>query len=106
LESAGRGGSESRMIDKTRERAIAQEIANEIRLVLGQVMPEDLGNKNQDLVCGIFAGAFDRHRVVDEAAGARILSYVPGILAKLNFNFAELNRRLDVAVAATVHSGR
>jgi hypothetical protein len=90
------------MIDRTRERAIAEEIANEIHRVLGPVMPEDVGDKNQDLVCGIFAGAFDRYRVVDEAAGARILSLVPSVLAELNFNFAKLNRQLDVAVAATV----
>jgi hypothetical protein len=90
------------MIDRTRERAIAEEISNEIHRVLRPVMPEDLGDKNQDLVCGIFAGAFDRHGVTDEAAGARILSYVPGALAELNFNFFELNRQIALAVAATV----
>lgn len=105
MESASRGGSESGMIDRTREHAIAEEIANEIHLVLGPVMPERLG-EHPDAVQGVFGDAFDRHGVVDEASAARILARVPKELAARNLQFAELNRQIDVAVAATVNSGR
>lgn len=63
---------------RARERAIALEIAQAIHSALGSsTMPEDLGEKNRDLVCAKFADAFDRHGVTDEAAGARILSLSP-----------------------------
>jgi hypothetical protein len=89
---------------RARERAIALEIAQAIHSALGSsTKPEDLGEKNRDLVCAKFADAFDSHGVTDEAAGARILSYVPGVLAELNYSFYELNRKIDIAVAATVH---
>jgi hypothetical protein len=81
-----------------RERQIAEEIAHEIqRRVLGPTMrPEDLVGQNET-VCGVFADFFDRHQVVSEESGARILAHVPKVLAKLNFEFAERNRRLDAA---------
>ena len=58
---------------RARERAIALEIAQAIHSALGSsTKPEDLGEKNRDLVCAKFADAFDRHGVTDEAAAARI----------------------------------
>ena len=82
---------------RKREKAIANEIANELHRALGPIMPEALA-KNSDVVCKVFGEAFDRNRIVDESAGARILSYVPKILAGMNFKFVETNRQLDVAV--------
>jgi hypothetical protein len=78
------------------ERAVAAEIANEIHRALGPAMPEV--GENRDTVCRIFADAFDRHQVVSEASGERILKCVPKILAGLYQNYAELNSRLDAAV--------
>jgi hypothetical protein len=43
---------------------------------------------------------------VSEASGARILKLVPLVLAKLNLKHAELQYRLDAAVAATVKAER
>jgi hypothetical protein len=80
-----------------RERQIAEEIANELHRVFGPIMPEALAEKN-DAICKIFADAFDRYHVVSEASGARILAYVPKVLADLNLKFAELDRQLDAAV--------
>jgi hypothetical protein len=78
------------------EHAIASEIAHELHRVMGPILPEMLAEKN-DVVCGIFAEAFDRHGVAAEAAGARILAAVPAELARLNFKYAEFNRQLDAA---------
>jgi hypothetical protein len=83
---------------RARERAIAAEIAGEIHRVMGPTMPEALVGENRDIVCGVFADAFDRHGIVTEASGARILGYVPKVLAGLNQSFADLNRKLDAAV--------
>jgi hypothetical protein len=63
-------------------------------------MPEALA----DVVCRVFTDVFDRHRIVDESAAARILARVPKELAVLNLQFAELNLQLDVAVAATANT--
>jgi hypothetical protein len=89
---------------RSRERAIASEIANEIHRQLGpSVMPEALAVKN-DVICEIFGDAFDSHSVTESAA-ARILSYVPAHLVGLNLkqaqiaaNFADLNRKLDAVI--------
>jgi hypothetical protein len=81
---------------RARERAIASEIANKLYRALGPAMPEV--GENRDTVCRIFADAFDRHGIVDESAGGRILGYVPRVLADLNLKFAELNSRLDAAM--------
>jgi hypothetical protein len=83
---------------RSREHGIAEEIASELHRALGPTMPEALVGDNRDIVCGIFADAFDRHHVVSEASGARILKYVPSTLAKLNFEFAEFDRQLDAAI--------
>jgi hypothetical protein len=80
-----------------RERRIAEEIASELHRVLGPIMPESLA-EHRDVVCEVFDRLFDRHGIVAEAAGARILAHVPKVLARLNQSFAELNRRLDAAV--------
>lgn len=79
---------------RARERRIAEEIADAIHRS-GPTLPENL---NRESVCGIFADAFDRHGIVAEDAGARILSYVPKVLAGLNQSFADLNRKLDAAI--------
>jgi hypothetical protein len=79
---------------RMRERRIAAEIAHAIQ-ALGPTLPENL---DRDVVCGIFADFFDKHGIVDESAGARILAHTPKVLAKLNFKFAELNAQLDAAV--------
>ena len=84
---------------RSRERRIAEAIAQEIHRVLGPTMPERLGD-NQDIVCGVFADFFDSHQVVAEAEGARILKLLPLVLAKLNLKHAELQCRLDAAVPA------
>jgi hypothetical protein len=86
---------------RARERAIAAEIAHELHRALGPTMPEALG-ENRDIVCGIFADAFDRHQVVSEASGERILAYVPLELAERHRKFAELHRQLDAAVRSSV----
>jgi hypothetical protein len=80
-----------------RERRIAEEIASELHRVLGPTMPEVLAAKS-DVVCGIFADAFDRHHVNSEVSGERILAHVPRVLAALNESFAALNAKLDAAV--------
>jgi hypothetical protein len=80
---------------RLRERRIASEIAHEIHRVSGPTLPENL---DRDVVCGIFADFFDRHKIVDESAGARILAHTPKVLAKLNLEFAERNCRLDAAM--------
>jgi hypothetical protein len=82
---------------RKREQAIAAEIANELHRALGPIMPEALA-KNSDVVCAVFGRVFDRHHVVSEASGARILEYVPKILAGMNQSFADLNRKLDAAI--------
>jgi hypothetical protein len=82
---------------RSRERAIASEIANELYHALGPAMPEALA-ENRDVVCETFARVFDRHGIVTEASGSRILAYVPKVLADLNLKFAELKSRLDAAV--------
>jgi hypothetical protein len=80
-----------------RERRIAEEIANELHRALGPIMPEDLG-ENSEVVERVFGDAFDRHHVVSEASGARVLGYVPAELARLNQSFADLNQKLDAAI--------
>jgi hypothetical protein len=90
---------------RKREREIAAEIADELHRVLGPTSPEVLAEKS-DLVCGIFADSFDRHQVVSEASGERILAHVPLVLADLNRKFAELNRQLDAACVTAVAAGR
>ena len=89
------------------ERAIASEIANELNRVLGRAMPEALAD-NRDIVCGIFATVFDRHHVVTEDAGARILSFIPGVLACLHQPFArpDLDRKLDAAMPNATSRGQ
>jgi hypothetical protein len=82
---------------RARERAIASEIANELHRALGPMPPEALAEKNDD-ICKVFADAFDRHHVVSEASGERILAHVPKVLAGLNQSFADLNRKLDAAM--------
>jgi hypothetical protein len=97
---AGRLGVEGGVMDikrRVRERRIAEEIAHELHRALGAIRPEALA-ENRDIVCGIFADAFDRHGVAAEAAGARILKFVPKALAELNQSFAELQCRLDAAI--------
>jgi hypothetical protein len=89
---------------KARDRRIAEEIAHELQRVLGPILPEELA-ENRDAVCGVFDRVFDRHRIVNEDVGARILARVPKELARLNLQYVETNRRLNVAVAETVHSG-
>src|ERR1035437_2911877 len=88
---------------RARERAIAAEIANELALspaMQGGLTPEPLSD-NSSLVCEVFGRVCDRHQVVTEDAGARILEYVPKVLAKLNLKFADLNRQLDAAIRQT-----
>jgi hypothetical protein len=64
------------------EQAIAAEIAQELHACLGStMMPEDLVGQNRDVVCEVFGRVFDRHQVVSEVSGARILGYVPKLLA-------------------------
>jgi hypothetical protein len=87
-----------------RERRIAEEIANELHRALGPIMPEDLG-ENSEVVERVFGDAFDRHHVVSESAGARVLGYVPAELARLNFKYAELQLRLDAAMRPTIRAG-
>jgi len=82
---------------RKREQAIANEIAHELHRALGTIMPSALA-QNSDVVCKVFGEAFDRNRIVDESAGARILAYVPKELAARNLQFAELNRQLAAAV--------
>ena len=79
------------------EQSIANEIAHEIYQALGPTMPEALA-KNGDVVCEVFGRAFDRHGIINEASGARILAYVPKELAVRNLQFAEINRQLVAAV--------
>jgi len=90
---------------RKKEQAVAAEIADEIHRQLGPTRPEALG-ENREIVCGIFADAFDRHQVVSEASGARILGYVPKILAGLNQSFADLHRKLDAAVRQPMGIGK
>jgi hypothetical protein len=86
-----------RMNSRTRERAIAAEIADELHRVLGPILPQDLAGKNGDIVRGVFGDAFDRHGIINETVAARILARVPKVLARMNLQFAELNRQLAVA---------
>jgi len=67
---------------------------------LGPILPEALA-ENRDTVCEVFERVFDRHHVVTEDVGARILARVPKELAVLNLQFAELNRQLDAAIRQT-----
>jgi hypothetical protein len=83
---------------RSRERAIASEIAHKIYRALGPAMPEALVGGNRDVVCGIFADVFDSHGVVSEASGGRILEFVPKVLASLNLKYAELHRQIDAAI--------
>ena len=78
------------------EQAVAAEIAHELHRALGPAMPEV--GENRDTVCRIFADAFDRHQVVSEASGERILKCVPKILAGLYQSHADLDRKLDAAM--------
>jgi hypothetical protein len=80
-----------------RERRIAEEIAIELQRMLGPILPQDLG-ENGDTVRGVFGDAFDRHGIINETVAARILARVPKVLARLNLQFAELNRQLDAAI--------
>jgi hypothetical protein len=82
---------------RARERAIADEIANELHRVLGPLNPEDL-EKNSATVGEVFGRVFDRHGIIDEAPAAQILARVPKELAALNLPFADLNRKLDSAI--------
>ncbi len=84
-------------MDIARERRVAEEIASELHRVLGPTMPEALAEKS-DVVCGIFADAFDRHGIVDESVGARILGHVPKFLATMNQSLADLNAKIDAAI--------
>jgi hypothetical protein len=88
---------------RARERRIANEIAHEIHRVMGPTLPEALVGENSDVVCGIFADAFDRWHVVSEVSGERILAHVPKVLAELNLEFAERNCRLAAAMRATTN---
>jgi hypothetical protein len=81
---------------RKRSREIATEIATEINRVLGPIMPEMLATKN-DVIQKVFGDAFDRHGV-SEAEAEIILSYVPGMLAANNAQFADLHRKLDAAI--------
>jgi hypothetical protein len=85
-------------LKRKRERAIASEVANELFRVLGAIRPEELVGENRDVVERIFGHAFDRHGVVAEASGARILEFVPKVLASLNLKYAEFNRQIDAAI--------
>jgi hypothetical protein len=83
---------------RTRERAIASEIAHELHRALGAIRPEELVGENRDVVEKVFGTAFDRHGVTAEAVAARILKFVPKRLAELNLKFADFNRQLDAAI--------
>jgi hypothetical protein len=84
---------------RSRERAIAAEVANELFRALGPaMMPESLGEKNREVVERVFDSMFDKHGIVTEASGARILGFVPSMLAKLKLKYAELDRQLDAAI--------
>jgi hypothetical protein len=82
---------------RARERGIAEDLARELHRLLGPHSPQALA-EHSDVVCETFGRIFDRHGIVNESAGARILSYVPVELARLNFKFAEFNRQLDAAI--------
>jgi hypothetical protein len=103
LESRGdRIRDEGRVMDvslkrRARERGIAEYIARELHCLLGPHAPESLA-ENSDIVCETFSRIFDQHGIVNEAAGARILAYVPVELARLNFKFAEFDRQLNAAI--------
>jgi hypothetical protein len=89
---------------RTFEQAVALQIAQELTRALGPILPEALATANET-VCGIFADAFDRNEVTNEAAAARILGYVPKFLVDLNSQFAELNARLDAAIRQPIRAG-
>jgi hypothetical protein len=69
------------------ERAIAVELAAELTKALGPVLPpEALSAKDGDVVREVFSRVFDAHGIVIEAVGARILSRLPKLLARAEFN--------------------
>ena len=73
------------------ERAIASELAQELCAALGPALPPEALTANCETVCEVFGRVFDRHEIVIESVGARILSRVPKLLAK-NFKFAGRDR--------------
>jgi hypothetical protein len=82
---------------RSRERSIAEDLARELHRLLGPHAPEALA-ENSDVVCDAFSRIFDQHGIVNESSGARILGYVPKVLAQLNFKHAELHRQIDAAI--------
>lgn len=87
-----------------RDRRIAEEIAAELTEALGPIAPEAL-IEHRDTVCETFDRVFDRHQIITEDAGARILGYVPKVLAARNLEFAETNRQLDAAAEENIMTG-
>jgi hypothetical protein len=71
----------------SQERAIAAELVRE----LGPIPLEALAAANGEKVCEDFERVFDRHGIVIESDGARLMSRVWRLLAK-----AELNRQLAI----------
>jgi hypothetical protein len=88
---------------RARERGIAEDLARELHRLLGPHSPQALA-EHSDVVCETFARIFDQHGVVAESSGARILSFVPAELARLNFKYAELDRQLTAAIRPTDQS--
>jgi hypothetical protein len=86
---------------RARERGIAEAVARELHRMLGPHSPESLA-ENSDVVCDTFSRVFDRHGIVNESSGARILGYVPKYLAALNQDFDALNRKLDAAMRPAI----
>jgi hypothetical protein len=78
------------------EMTIALQVAQELTRT-GPFQPELLAVRS-DEVCRIFGEALDSNQIVDEAAAARILSYVPKFLAERYRQRAELNCRIDAAI--------
>ena len=91
---------------RTFERAVALQVAQELVRTLGPIEPEMLAEK-ADIVCEVFGRVLDKNEVADEAEAAGILSHCPEMLADLNREFAEVNRRLDAATRpAAILTGR
>jgi hypothetical protein len=85
---------------RARERRIAAEIANELYHALRPAMDkgpdaETLMAENRGLVAHIFGIACERHQLATEAAAARVLAYVPSVLAEMNRRFEDLNKKFE-----------
>ena len=88
------------------ERAIAAEVADELYEALRPAMDaagpfadaSKFMEENRGLIAHIFGLACERHQLTSEAEAARVLGFVPPVLADLRRRFDQLNRQVDAAV--------